>query len=231
LPATPNEVDRRPYGIPDSALIGHVVAAVRAGLVRPGEPDRLLETAFPRASGRDLAQLYGEWVRADREQRRASPTPAQAEGARGVAWFWGWRLDDLERMGPGARRDREADGLGQFFLDDAVPDDVALASLRRTVLVAGRLGHVMSLWWAKLARLAEHQPDAVVDLTTLIIERHARDEFYRVRIADVSAIARVGLASGQIGVRRAAERLVHLLGERGYDDIGQLLGIPSERHA
>jgi polyphosphate kinase len=89
----------------------------------------------------------------------------------------------------------------------------------------------MSLWWPKLARLADLDPPAVVELTTLIIERHARDEFYRVRIADVSAIARVGLSSGQAGVRRAAERLVHLLGERDYDDVGQLLGLVPERHA
>lgn len=219
LPRATTDSDRAREWHPEYALASHVLTLVVNGFAHAGEPDRLVETVFTRAQGGDLERLYGNLARGLRSHPGA-PTNGIAQQ---LASFWSWRLQELDRMPAGFRRDREAEGLGWFFTVEGIPDGDALALLQRTVLVAERLGRIVSLWWPKLASLASRHPSEVVAVSSLIVERHVRGEFRRVRINEVIHIVRTGLASIDGGVQRTATRLAHLLGERGYDEMRLVL--------
>lgn len=219
LPRVTTDSDRTRKWHPESALVSHVITLVLHGFAHTGDPDHLVETVLNRAEGADLVLFYGNIARA----MRADATNFDTATAERLATFWTWRLDELERMSPGPRRDREAEGLGWFFKVDGIPSNVALSLLKRTVVIAGRLGGVVSTWWPKLADLVSSCPGEVVEVTRLILERHVRDDFYRVRINEATAIIRTGLSDGDVGTRRSAARLADMLGERGYYEMLLLL--------
>jgi hypothetical protein len=209
-------------------LAAHVVEASMYGWSGWNDTDRLLRRVTNRTPAQELGSIYGLIGRGIRDAVRNDPTARDrlTAIASRMAEFWDWRLTELETPS-GARNQAEIDaelsGLGWFFQIDLIDDEVALALLTRTVNRAKALGHVITLWWPRLAKLAPRHTASVLSLSLTLVERHARTAPFRVQRAELREIVRAGLGEADEVVVRDARRLANLLGERGDDAMLELL--------
>lgn len=204
---------------PERHLTLHLIVALVRGIATQGDPDRLAEMLFERATTDDLAHAY--WA-LFRDFADAQQPPLEAAVKR-LVQLWEWRLAELEKGTPGARAAAEADGLAWLFMIDALPDDRALALLVRTARVsegAFKMGHSL---WPRLARIASAHPVSVTEVASRLIEAELKTEYPHFNPAEVAPVLEAGLRAVDGGTTKVAERLVHKLGEHGFSEFGDLL--------
>lgn len=199
---------------PDRHLALHLVLAIVRGRAAPGDPDRLVELFFNRVAADDLSHAYWELYR---DFTEADEPPSSVALDRLVR-LWEWRLAELE--GQGARAGAEAGGLGWLFMVEAVPDGAALDLLMRTAWLSEGVFPMRHSLWQRLSMIAALDPSHAVNVASCLIEAELQSEYPYFNYDEVAPVLAVGLADR--ATRKTAERLLNMLGERGFVEYGGL---------
>jgi hypothetical protein len=110
-------------------LLEYVTVAAVLGLVKPGDADKLLETAFHNSSATQRSHCYwliwAWWSKED---------PANVRGVHSnLVAFWDWRLRELESAAASSDRDEEVGGLEMLLATPHISLDDAIRLSARTV--------------------------------------------------------------------------------------------------
>lgn len=206
---------------PERHLIEHVVIAVVRGEASPGDADELVEQAVRNVPVPDLTHAYWTifrgWSDTEEDDERVPP-----EFVERLVRFWSWRLDELEQMGPSARRGAEADGLLWFCLTPFVDAADVLRLGRRTIRIAsGDRGALHSLM-DRLPELASADVDGAFLLMADIVEVELRGQYPHPSVADLGPVFEAAFMTGSASTKAAAVALLNRLGDAGFSEFGQL---------
>ncbi len=203
---------------PERHLALHIVVALVRGNVAPGDQDRLADLLFELGAADDLAHAC--WA-LFRDFTDAAQPIAEA-AVQHLVGFWAWRVAELEKRPQSARAVAEADGLGWLFMIDALPDEMAVALLVRTAKISEgvfKMGHSL---WPRLSRTASKHPVSAMEVANWLIEAELKSEYPYFNRAEVVPVLEAGLRAGDADTKKAAERLIHKLGDHGFTEFGDL---------
>ena len=135
--------------------------------------------------------------------------------------FWRWRLDCLD--GSAAGGTEEYQGLTAFLAISNSPDDLVF-ELGLTTLI-GAEGHVQyeTRVWERLTELASVEPRKAFPLVELVLRGAMNEEWPFLTKDMVEPALKATLDCADADVAASTKRLIHELGERGYEEYGQLL--------
>ena len=195
-------------------LASHIIWAYIRGGVSVGEDGRFLETIFETVPVDALGHVYWSIFR---EFTDAGEKAASTLVERVIA-LWDWRLGELARR-PMDERDREeATSLGWLFQLRQLPPERALELLRRTLAVSAGTG---THPWNRLAEIATADPAAALECAERLIHATIASDYPHLNDDEVSAVLRAALAVQT--TREQAVRLIHELGEAGFEQFRSLL--------
>jgi hypothetical protein len=137
--------------------------------------------------------------------------------------LWDWRLTRLEEEVEGDRRRGEAEGFGWLAMTEAVPDGDVLPLLLRSIRLSAGGVPVAGALWERLTRLAALDTRATMEIARSIIGAELQGEFPHFNFEELAPVLRAGLRSGDPETEELAERAIHLLGEWGFEQFGELL--------
>jgi hypothetical protein len=197
----------------------HVTIAVLDGQLTVSDHDALLQQTFDRVAIADRGQGY--WL-IWRQLEDASQPIVDAYGPRVLA-FWSSRLDYLEHVPDSVGRREEAKLLGWLILAGRLPPAGALPLARRTATLSQGELPVSNHFWDIADRYVVTDPLEALDLIEHVIGAEVRDPFDVLPSDRVSAALRTILESDSVPARERTTRLVHRLGEQGYEQFGDLL--------
>jgi hypothetical protein len=189
------------------------------GYLTRGEPDRVLELTFESSRAGDRAHLYWAIFRGWSD---ADKSPSEEYIGRLLA-LWEWQLEILEVASSGETAGEEADGLGWFIQTPHLPDAKVLPLAVRTMRLAPGSRQTRRMIWPRLVQLAAVDLAAVIDIARELVTAELAGQWSHLDFDQVAPVLRLGLRSSDRMVRDAAKRLVHDLGDRGYNEFGALL--------
>lgn len=204
---------------PGRHLLGHLFAAYQAGWLEIDQYAELLDQAFANAHPEDAAHvwwgLYREWTDSD------GPIPQSL--LRRAVDLWDWRLARLEAEEETERRRREAEGLGWLAMAEEIPDEAILPLLLRTVRLSDGGVPIAGAVWERLGRMAVLDARTATEIAALVVRAELAGEFPHFNVEEVTPVLRAGIHSGDPDARELAERAIHALGDRGFEQFGELL--------
>jgi hypothetical protein len=198
---------------------GRTIAVPNPSSLTVSDHDALLQLTFDRVPVADRGQAY--WL-VWRQLEDARQDIVEAYGPRVLA-FWGSRLDYLERMPDNAARREESKLLGWLILAGRLPPAEALPLARRTATLSHGELPVSNHFWDIADRYVAADPPEALDLIAHVIGAEVRDPFDVLPSDRVSTALRTILDSDSVAARERATRLIHRLGEQGYEQFGDLL--------
>lgn len=204
---------------PGRHLLSHLFAAYQAGWLEIDRDAEFLDQAFANAHPEDTAHVwwgvYREWTDSE------GPIPQSL--LRGAVDLWDWRLTRLEGAKATERRRREAEGLGWLAMAEGIPDEATLPLLLRTVRLSDGGVPIVGAVWERLGRMAVLNARTATEIAALVVRAELAGEFPHFNVEEVAPVLRTGLHSGDAEAREFAERTIHALGDRGFEQFGELL--------
>lgn len=199
-------------------LAVHLMIAVLRGLASTRQSDRLVETVFESVSAEDRGHAYWVVFRDCSDAETAPPEPFVAR----LLTFWEWRLDLLEGFADTGEAAVEAEGLGWFLRTPYLPDEELLRFGLRTARAAnGRLE--LQTEWDRLVELTATDADVALQIAELVLKAQLAETLHYIAVDEVKPFLQVVLDRGDAKIKSRARRLVHRLGEAGYDDFRELV--------
>lgn len=203
---------------PGRHLLSQLVLAYRQRWLTLPADSALLDAAFTSATPEDSAHV---WWQIFRYWSDEEVPPADVER---VVELLDWRISKLEEEGRDEEQRREeAEGLAWLAMADRVPAAVMLPLLLRTVRLSRGKVPIAGALWEHLARMAAVDGHQAVEIAVLIIVAELRGDYPHFNFEEVAPVLRIGLASADGETRDMAERVIHRLGDRGFEQFGQLL--------
>lgn len=204
---------------PGRHLLSHLVLAYREGwLTLPSDGD-MLDAAFTNANSEDSAHVWWQIFRYWSDAENVPPEDVQR-----VTELLMWRVDRLEeRDRDEEQRRAEAKGLVWLAMSDRIPDETMLPLLVRMVRLSMGDVPIAGAIWERLARMVAVDVRQAVEVAVLVIEGELRGDYPYFNFEEVAPILRIGLASEDNDTRDLAVRVIHRLGERGFEQFGGLL--------
>lgn len=204
---------------PGRHLLSHLVLAYRQGWLNLPDDGNLLDAAFTNANAQDSAHVWWQIFRYWNDAGNVPPVDVER-----VAEFLDWRLGRLEHEGTGEiQRREEARGFAWLAMADRIPDHDMLPLLLRTLRLSRGDVPIAGALWERLARMTAVDVRQAVEAAVLVIEAELRGEYPHFNFTEVQPVLRIGLASQDIDTRDIAKRVIHRLGECGFEQFGQLL--------
>jgi len=202
------------------SLAEHIIVALVRGVAKIGETDRLVERVFERVRPEDRQHAYWSIFRGWSDAKGRIPE----DFARRLVEFWEWRVVLLEHEPESGERADEADRLLWLLRTPSIAAvDAIRLGLRTLQLGDDKAGRGPALW-DRLAELATVDAVGAFELVALVISRGLATETPFLRYPQVAPALRVALTSSDVDVRRRARRLIHMMGDRGLFEFGELLG-------
>jgi hypothetical protein len=208
---------------PGRHLLDHLFTAYQGGLVEIDQDEDLLDHAFTNGNPEDTAHVWWSVFRSWTD----SQDPVSEVLVRRVVRLAEWRLARLEGEEESERTRQEAEGLGWLALVDALPDETVLPLLLRAVRISGGKVPVAGDLWERLARMAVLDVRAATEIATLIIDAELDGDFPYFNRQEIAPVLRAGLAAGESDAQERATRTIHTLGDRGFEQFGDLLRPPT----
>jgi hypothetical protein len=197
----------------------YAIAALLNGQLAVSDPDGLLESTFGRVSVSDRVQSY--WL-IWRHITDASEQPLGAIAQRVLA-FWQWRVESLEVVVDGSDRVEEAKGLTWLILTNGLPAAMALPLACRTLKLSGGTLAADVKFWKRAEEFAAVDAVAVLDVIEPVIRAQLRTGYPTLPTVEVGGVFSLVLRSGNRSAIERATRMIHYLGEQGYEAFGALL--------
>jgi hypothetical protein len=198
----------------------HVLRAVLRGLAAVGDSDNLVERTFSNVSVTDRSHTYWNIFRGWSD----NGSPVDQEYVARLVKFWEWRLDQLEASEDVDTRTKEAAGLRWLLATPYITTADALRLGRRTMDLSGDVLEARGAsLWARLTELAEADANETYEIVERLIHKILVREYPYLPFERVSPPLRHALNSRDEQIKKRAERLVNMLGDRGFYDYGQLL--------
>jgi len=197
----------------------HILVAVIRGLANIGDEDGLVEKTFSYLPIKHRVNSYWNvfrnWSEADE--------PVAQEFAERLVAFWEWRLVDLEHTPESPARSEEAAGLMWFLMTPFTAPSEAIRLGRRTIALNTANEHIGRNAWERLSELAKIDAVGTFELVELLVEHELGADYAYLRFEDVGPPLRAALHCTDPTICMRAERLIHMLGERGHLEFGKLL--------
>ncbi len=198
----------------------HVMSALLYGLIAPRDVDALLHTTLSRVSVAERSQAYWLIYRSLEEW----PDEKLTELIARVEEFWEWRLGQLEAMADDPERADEAKGLSWILFSPRLEPSLALPLTKRTLqLSKGELAIDMN-FWDRASAFAAVNPGLAIEVVELAMGAVLRNPLADLMASEARSALQTILKSNDPQAVARAVALVHLLGERGFDDFEDLLG-------
>jgi hypothetical protein len=196
----------------------HVLIAFLRGLAALEDPDRLVETTFSNVPASDRGRAYWNIFRGWSD---AKSPPSQEQIVR-LIQFWEWRLSELEAAGEAEFVVQEVQGLSWFLSTPFIPDhEVVRLGCRTARLSNGKVE--LHIDWLRLQELLTSDVDTAFEIAELALSFQLRAKYPYVPVDEVKPLLQMVLDSGRAGTQERARSLIHLLGERGYLQFGDLV--------
>lgn len=204
---------------PGRHLLSHLVGAYRRGWLTLPADSELLDAAFTSANPDDAAHVWWQIYRYWSEAEKVPPTDVQR-----VAELLEWRIGKLEEEGRDEDQQRdEAEGLAWVAMADRIPHADMLPLLLRIVHLSRGNVPIAGALWEHLSRMTAVDVHKAVETAVLVIGAELRGDYPHFNFEEVAPVLRTGLASQDSDTRDLAERVIHRLGDRGFEQFGQLL--------
>lgn len=187
------------------------------GMLRPEDPDELLEKAFSAARPSDRGHFYWQLYRGWTDSDTAPPQDYVDR----VVWLWRWRLEARDAQAVG--QESEDEGLMWLFLTPYLPAEQALELVSETVRLQTSTRGIRGLAWPRLAELVEIDAPSVLKITEEIVRLELAGEWPHFNQEELAPLLRSGLGSPDTETRERALSIIHTLGDRGWDGFGDLL--------
>lgn len=201
-----------------TALVEYVTEAMLDGQVAVGGADRLLEKTFELASPKQRGKAY--WL--IWRNLQVGLTEQIDRRVPHVLAFWDYRLSELEASG-GAECAAEAKKLSWLVLSDRLPAAQTLTLAERTLRLSGGELQVHEGFWRAVESFSSVDQTGSLNLAELAIQAILRSPWLRLPLTEISPFLRACISSTDAEVAARARRLVHYLGDQGYDELGAVL--------
>lgn len=199
-------------------FLAHVTRAFLFDFLRPCEEDRVLEQTYASVTGADKSNLYWEICRG----WSGSESPTIEVVAR-LLWLWDWRLKELEAAGALADAD-EAEGLAWLIMTDHLAPEKTLGLTRRSLRLAPARRETRRMVWPCLLPYVALDPAATIEMAESLVHAELAGQWPYFAFEEVAPVFRGCLdKSSPPAVREQAVKLVHLLGDKGWNEFGSLL--------
>ncbi|MDP2319179.1 MAG: hypothetical protein Q8O42_07580 [Acidobacteriota bacterium] len=193
----------------------HVASAYLFGFIELKDFDGLLERVFSALTVEDRNHIYADLYRTVRFNEASSERLVQ---------FWEWRLADLESADGASPREPEYEGLSAFIA--IVPMRAEATTLLGLRTLTGSRGTTQyeSQVWQRITTLAIEEPRGSFPLIDLLARAGMRARHVSFFSFELAAPAiQASLTSDDASTSSGANRLVHDLGESGFEEFGKLL--------
>jgi hypothetical protein len=220
LAASPDEEQEGRWSTSEG-LAQHVLISVLRGRseVQPNV-DELVVLTFSRVPPASRSHAYWEIYRAWEDH----DAPISDKLVNNALSFWGWRLNELERVDASAGRATEAEGLLWFFLTRRVPANRSLDLAMRTLKLLGKRATANLSLLERLATLADEFPAGAYNVAEVAVSLALASDYPYVPKEPLFVVLRAALKSPDDDVADRATRLVHKLGDvTGDTSFGDLL--------
>jgi hypothetical protein len=192
----------------------HVVFAYIFGLVGLGDSDQLLQKVFSTLTVEDRTHIYIQLFRA---------VPLDETTTQKLEELWDWRLNQLEGSPDSTFKSDEYEGLTAFI---AIPLDAgATKSLGlRTLIGAKGVSQFESQVWQRVTTMVADDPIGTFPMVELLARTGMNKDpssFFSFELA--AQAIRTCLVSGHPATADKTKRLIHDLGESGFEEFGTLL--------
>lgn len=199
-------------------LVVKVTIEFLRGTVSIGDSDHLMETVFANVASSDKSQAYWNIFSWWNDRSEAPPESFVQR----LADLWAWRLSEISTNPDAPDAIAEASGLSWLLKTPYIPTETLVRLGIPTIKFARGDVEIYGVW-DKLFEMAKIAPDETFDGVETIVKHELRAEYVYIPVEDVMPILRVVLSSGGLEIRRRAQQLINKLGEKGYQQFGELL--------
>lgn len=200
------------------SLVDHVVIAVVRGVAAVGDLDGIVEKTFANVPVKHRSHAH--WAMFRRWMDAKEPPPETF--VENLLDLWKWRLDQLEQTEDPETVGEEVRGLSWYLRIPYLPASAVLnLGLRTATLSEGWLdGHTD---WGRLRALGNVEPDTAFAIAELLAVAQLSEPYPYIPVDEVMLFLETVLEQGNDETQKRARRLVHRLGEAGYDGFRELL--------
>lgn len=201
---------------PTRALVEHVLIGVLRGTIAVGDSDSLVELTLDNVTDEDKRHAYWSVFRAWSDSEKAPPVDYVTR----LVEFWEWRITELRKSKEPNQIKSEAKGLGWLAHTPHVPPGQVVELVRQTAILAD--GELELTDWTVLSKWTQVDVRTAYEITELLVRAELRAEYPYIRIDEIRPVFKAALRSDE-DTKKAASRLINDLGEKGHDELKDLL--------